>query len=37
MNNSHGWAMSEYVLYEKFKLLKKINEFDVMSISENLR
>ena len=37
MNNSYGWAMSEYVPYETFKLLKKINEFDVMSISENLR
>ena len=30
----YGWAMSEYLFYCKFKWLKNIDEFDVMSISE---
>ena len=34
MNNSYSWVMSEYLPYEGFKLLKNVDEFDVMSISE---
>ena len=34
MNNSYSWVMSEYLPYEEFKLLKNVDEFDVMSISE---
>ena len=34
MNNLYGWAMSEYLPYERFKWLKNIDEFDVMSINE---
>ena len=34
MNNSYGWAMSEYLPYEGFKWLKNVDEFDVMSINE---
>ena len=34
MNNSYGWAMSEYLRYERFKWLKYVDELDVMSISE---
>ena len=34
MNNLYGWAMSEYLLYERFKWLKNVDEFDMMSISE---
>ena len=34
MNNSYGWAMSEYLPYERFKWLKNVDEFDVISISE---
>ena len=34
MNNLYGWAMSEYLPYERFKWLKNVDEFDVMSISE---
>ena len=34
MNNLYGWAMSEYLLYEGFKGLKNVDEFDMMSISE---
>ena len=34
MNNLYDWAMSEYLPYEEFKLLKNVDEFDVMSISE---
>ena len=34
MNNLYGWAMSEYLPYERFKLLKNIDKFEVMSISE---
>ena len=34
MTNLYGWAMSEYLPYEKFKWLKNIDEFNVMSINE---
>ena len=34
MNNLYCLAMSEYLLYERFKWLKNIDEFDVMSVSE---
>ena len=34
MNNLYGWAMCEYLLYEGFKWLKYVDEFDVMSIDE---
>ena len=34
MNNLYGCAMSEYLLYERFKWLKNVDDFDVMSISE---
>ena len=34
MNNSYGYAMSEYLPYGGFKWLRNINEFEVMSISE---
>ena len=34
MNNLYGWAMSEYLPYERFEWLKNIDEFDVMSISK---
>ena len=34
MNNLYGWAMSEYLLYDKFKWLKNVDEFDVNSVSE---
>ena len=34
MNNLYGWVMSEYRPYERFKLLKTVDKFDVMSISE---
>ena len=33
MNNSYGWAMSEYLPYEGFGWLKNADEFDVMSIN----
>ena len=34
MNNLYGWAMSEYLPYERFKWLKNIDKFDIISISE---
>ena len=34
MNNLYGWAISEYLPCCKFKWLKNVDEFDVMSISE---
>ena len=34
MNNLYGWTMSENLPYERFKQLKNVDEFDVMSISE---
>ena len=33
-NNLDGWEMGEYFLYEGFKWLKNVDEFDVMSINE---
>ena len=34
MNNLYGWSMSEYLPYGRFKWLKKVDGFDVMSIRE---
>ena len=34
MNDLYGWAMSEYLPYERFKWLKNIDKFDIMSISD---
>ena len=34
LNNFYGWEMSEYLPYQRFKWLKNVNEFDVMSINE---
>ena len=34
MNNLYGLAMSEYLLFEEFKWLKNVNEFNVMSVNE---
>ena len=34
MNNSYGWAMSEYIPCGRFKWLKNIDKFDIMSISD---
>ena len=34
MNSLYGWTMSEYLPYEKFKLLKNVDKFHVMSINE---
>ena len=34
MNNLYGWAMSEYLPYERFKWLKNVYEFDVMAINK---
>ena len=34
MNNLYGWVMSEYLPYGRFKWLKNVDGFDVMSISE---
>ena len=34
MNNLYGWAMSEYLPCGRFKWLKNVDKFDVMSISE---
>ena len=34
MNNLYGWSMSEYLPYGRFKWLKNVDGFDVMSISE---
>ena len=33
-NNLYGWAMSEYRCYGRFKWLKNIDKFDIMSISK---
>ena len=33
-NNLYGWTMSEYLPYERFKWLKNVDGFDVMSISK---
>ena len=34
MNNLYGWAMSEYLPCGRFKLLKKIDKFDIMSSND---
>ena len=34
MNNLYGWAMNEYLPYDRFELLKNIDKFDIMSISD---
>ena len=34
MNNLYGWAMNAYLPYERFKWLKNVVGFDIMSISE---
>ena len=34
MNNLYGWAMSEYLPYGRFKWLKNIDKFDIMSIND---
>ena len=34
MNNSYVWAMSSYLPYGGFKLLKNVDGFDVNSVSE---
>ena len=34
MNNLYGWAMSEYLSYEEFQWLEKIDEFNINSINE---
>ena len=34
MNNLHGEAMSNYLSYGRFKWLKKIDRFDVNSVSK---
>ena len=33
-NNLYGWAMSEYLPYENFELVKNVDELDVMSINK---
>ena len=34
MNNLYGWAMSEYLPCSRFKWLKNIDKFDIMSIND---
>ena len=34
MSNLYGWAMSEYLPYGRFKWLKDIDKFDIMSIND---
>ena len=34
MNNLYGWVMSEYLPYGRFKWLKNIDKFDIMSIND---
>ena len=34
MNNLYGWAMSEHLPYGRFKWLKNIDKFNIISISE---
>ena len=33
-NNLYGWVMSKYLPYVEFRWVKKVNNFDVMSVSE---
>ena len=33
INNLYAWAMSEYLSYGRFKWLKNIDKFDIMSIN----
>ena len=33
-NNLYGWTMSEYLPYERFKWLRNVDGFDVMSVSK---
>ena len=33
-NNLYGWAISEYLPYEKFEWVKNVDELDVMSINK---
>ena len=33
-NNLYGWAMSEYLPYEKFECIKNVDELVVMSINK---
>ena len=33
-NNLYGWAMREYLPYEKFECVKNVDELDVMSINK---
>ena len=33
-NNLYGWTMSEYLPYERFKWLKNVDGFDVMSVGK---
>ena len=34
MNNLYGWVMSGYLPYERFRWLKNVDKFDVISIRE---
>ena len=34
MNNLHGWTMSDYLPYGRFKWLKNVDKFDVNSVSK---
>ena len=36
MSNLYGWARSEYLPCGRFKWLKNIDKFDIMSISEKM-
>ena len=36
MNNLYCWAMTEYFSYGGFKWLKKLDDFDVNSISKKI-
>ena len=34
MNNLYGWSMNKYLPYCRFKWLKNIDKFDIMSVSD---
>ena len=34
INNLYGWAMNEYLPYERFKWLENIDNFDIMSVND---